>query len=197
MLGMDIKYFVIVVFTYILLSSCNEVPLRKDFFYNSKLNKCIEIELDTNYILVDHDSSDLKTSFGIELVYNHYKNIRLRIAYPIMFSEALNSDSTSTFTDEWLQNYCKELHENIMINEIYFCKVPNINNVNYLTFGFSEHPKHQGYNIHFESYTVDLNTPQVFIISTVCYNEKMNWQMVKKMHFDLLENLSIVSDCKK
>lgn len=190
---MATKHLVSIIVFCFFLCSCKETKLRHYSFYNTKYDICIDLEMDKNYLLKD----TIPRFYEIKIFFQNNKGVGLQIKYPISFNKKMLSDTSFSFDDKiFIQNYCKGIKENMTMDTVFQCDYSKKYNQNYLTYAYSEKPKYRGYDKTFKSLTVDFDDAKIFMIETVSTNKKLDWDTIKKMHFDVLDKLVITKNCK-
>ncbi len=152
-------------------------------FCNTKINKCIELNLNNDWKLCHFDPADLNKYYEIKLDYNHltYKY------YTHSVKLSINLDSLN-WNDYSKKGICQSLKDDPEVTDIYICNNVQFDKLNFNTAGYSK--KYRGYNIIFESFYIDSRDSTILWIKSVTYNNKINIALIKQNHFDLLKNLN-------
>jgi hypothetical protein len=182
------KKVILLICCFNILLSCNNKEFKTDSFYFSRQNKTIEIVIDKNFNLMFFDSTNLDSSYYIDLLYRHetIKYLQHNLVSKYIYPKEI--ENLNDITNEKIR--CENLSKNHMVLKVLMCGIYNLNDRHVYCSGAVIKPP-GNYIEYIGSYIDYTDTTEIRLI-TSCSDFLLDTAIIKKAHFDFLKNVNII-----
>jgi len=181
------KKVILLICCFNILLSCDNKEFKTDSFYFSRQNKTIEIVIDKSFNLMFFDSTNLDSSYYIDLLYRHDTIKYLQHNLVSNYNNLKQIENLNDVTNEKVR--CEILSKNPTVLKVLMCGIYNLNGKDVFCSGAVIKPP-GNYIKYIGSYIDYTDTTEIRLI-TSCSDFLLDTAVIKKAHFDFLKNVKI------